>query len=101
MVYAVTMLAVYSFISGQPCFKLAFHHADLYAFNIGCYVIWATVAAIGYAVNYLKTHDAKILLLQIMKWTGIIWKSSLILTFWVKFSVWLSNFYMLCGCVIL
>ena len=56
---------------------------DLYAFNIGCYVIWATIAAIGYAIDYLKTHNAKILLMQIVKWTGIITKSSMLLSLWV------------------
>jgi E3 ubiquitin-protein ligase MARCH6 len=56
---------------------------DLYAFNIGCYVIWATIAAIGYAVDYLKTHNARILLMQIVKWTGIVTKSSMLLSLWV------------------
>eukprot|EP00249_Psilotum_nudum_P023521 c28905_g1_i3 orf=461-3532(+) len=56
---------------------------DLYAFNIGCYVIWATAAAIGYAVDYLNTHDLKVLVMQFLKWSAIVTKSFLLLSLWI------------------
>eukprot|EP00249_Psilotum_nudum_P023520 c28905_g1_i2 orf=77-3538(+) len=56
---------------------------DLYAFNIGCYVIWATAAAIGYAVDYLNTHNLKVLVMQFLKWAAIVTKSFVLLFLWI------------------
>lgn len=56
----------------------------MYAFNIGCYVLWAVAAAVRYAVDYLKTHDVKVLMLQILKWSAIVAKSTVLLTLWVR-----------------
>ncbi|MCO5559734.1 hypothetical protein L7F22_013336 [Adiantum nelumboides] len=74
--------AIFSSISRLPI-AYGVKCNDLYAFNIGCYVIWASVAAIGYAVDYLKTHNAKILVMQVLKWTAIVTKSSMLLSFWI------------------
>lgn len=74
--------AIFSSISRLPI-TYGVKCNDLYAFNIGCYVIWATVAVIGYAVDYLKTHNAKILVMQVLKWTAIVTKSSMLLSLWI------------------
>ncbi|CAK9208987.1 unnamed protein product [Sphagnum troendelagicum] len=55
---------------------------DLYAFNIGCYVLWATSAAVRYVVDYLRTHDLRVLLRQVLKWSSIIFKSVVLLSLW-------------------
>jgi E3 ubiquitin-protein ligase MARCH6 len=57
---------------------------DLYAFNIGCYVLWATTAAVRYVVDYLQTHDLRVLLRQVLKWSSIIFKSVVLLSLWVS-----------------
>jgi E3 ubiquitin-protein ligase MARCH6 len=57
---------------------------DLYAFNIGCYVLWATSAAVRYVVDYLRTHDLRVLLRQVLKWSSIIFKSVVLLSLWVR-----------------
>ncbi|BBN02416.1 E3 ubiquitin-protein ligase MARCH6 [Marchantia polymorpha subsp. ruderalis] len=56
---------------------------DLYAFNIGCYVLWATAAAVRYVVDYLRTHDVHVLLMQVLKWSAIVAKSFVLLTLWI------------------
>ncbi|KAL2642943.1 hypothetical protein R1flu_010530 [Riccia fluitans] len=56
---------------------------DLYAFNIGCYVLWATAAAVRYILNYLRTHDVHVLLMQVLKWSAIVGKSFVLLTLWI------------------
>nr|PNR39211.1 hypothetical protein PHYPA_019489 [Physcomitrium patens] len=56
---------------------------DLYAFNIGCYVLWATAAAIQYVVDYLRTHDIRVFLRQVVKWSSIVAKSFVLLSLWV------------------
>ncbi|KAJ7549201.1 hypothetical protein O6H91_07G045200 [Diphasiastrum complanatum] len=56
---------------------------DLYAFNIGCFVIWAVAAAIRYAVDYLKTHDISVLIMQVLKWSAIVVKSVCLLFLWI------------------
>ncbi|KAJ7294226.1 hypothetical protein O6H91_Y272000 [Diphasiastrum complanatum] len=56
---------------------------DLYAFNIGCYVIWAVGAAIKYAVDYLRTHNLRVLMMQVLKWSAIMVKSACLLFFWI------------------
>lgn len=60
--------------------------ADLYAFNIGCYIIWASVAGIRYSMDYIRTQRARVLLSQFGKWSGIVLKSSVLLTLWVCIS---------------
>lgn len=60
-----------------------FFVADLYAFNIGCYVLWATAAAVRYVVDYLRTHDIRVLLRQVLKWSAIVAKSFVLLSLWV------------------
>ncbi|KAL3696408.1 hypothetical protein R1sor_010484 [Riccia sorocarpa] len=56
---------------------------DLYAFNIGCYVLWATAAAIRYIIDYLRTHDVHVLLMQVLKWSAIVSKSCVLLALWI------------------
>jgi E3 ubiquitin-protein ligase MARCH6 len=56
---------------------------DLYAFNIGCYIIWAIVAGIGYAVDYLKSHNLKYLVNQVLMWFMIVVKSFVLLSLWI------------------
>ena len=57
--------------------------ADLYAFNIGCYMLWATAAAVQYVVDYLRTHDIRVFLRQVVKWSSIVAKSFVLLSLWV------------------
>ncbi|KAH7307266.1 hypothetical protein KP509_22G052000 [Ceratopteris richardii] len=73
---------IFSLISSLPI-AYGLKCNDLYAFNIGFYVLWATIAAIGYTADYLKTHNAKVLAMQILKWTVIVTKSSMLLSFWI------------------
>jgi hypothetical protein len=66
-------------------FDMAFSFvADLYAFNIGCYVLWATAAAVQYVVDYLRTHDIRVFLRQVVKWSSIVAKSFVLLSLWVR-----------------
>ncbi|XP_039127219.1 probable E3 ubiquitin ligase SUD1 [Dioscorea cayenensis subsp. rotundata] len=67
--------------------RLPFAHGikcnDLYAFNIGCYVIWTLATGIRYSIDYIRTRRAGILASQIWKWCGIIVKSSVLLSIWI------------------
>eukprot|EP01018_Ginkgo_biloba_P024620 Gb_37944 [translate_table: standard] len=56
---------------------------DLYAFNMGCYIIWAVVAGIGHVIEYLKAHNYRVLIMQFIKWSAIILKSCLLLSLWI------------------
>lgn len=56
---------------------------DLYAFNIGCYMMWATIVGIKYSVDYCKKHNIRILVTQVLKWTAIVTKSLVLLSLWV------------------
>ncbi|MQM13005.1 hypothetical protein Taro_045926 [Colocasia esculenta] len=56
---------------------------DLYAFNIGCYLMWAIVAGARYAIDYIQTRRTRVLLSQIYKWCAIILKSSALLSLWI------------------
>ncbi|GLJ18519.1 hypothetical protein SUGI_0329170 [Cryptomeria japonica] len=56
---------------------------DLYAFNIGCYIIWAVAAGVGYAVDYLRAHSFKVLLMNMIKWSLIVLKSCILLSLWI------------------
>uniref|UniRef100_A0A0D6QUN6 RING-type E3 ubiquitin transferase n=1 Tax=Araucaria cunninghamii TaxID=56994 RepID=A0A0D6QUN6_ARACU len=56
---------------------------DLYAFNIGCYTIWAAAAAVGYAIDYLREYNFKVLFMNLMKWSIIVLKSCILLSLWI------------------
>jgi len=56
---------------------------DLYAFNIGCYVIWAAAAGVGYLVDYLRVHSFRVLFMQFIKWSLIVLKSCILLSLWI------------------
>ncbi|XP_077253068.1 RING/U-box superfamily protein [Tasmannia lanceolata] len=56
---------------------------DLYAFNIGCYIIWTAVAGARYSIDYVKTRRAGDLVIQVWKWCAIVFKSSALLSLWI------------------
>lgn len=56
---------------------------DLYAFNIGCYIIWAAAAGVGYLVDYLRVHSFRVLFMQFIKWSIIVLKSCILLSLWI------------------
>ncbi|XP_038984119.1 probable E3 ubiquitin ligase SUD1 [Phoenix dactylifera] len=56
---------------------------DLFAFSIGCYIIWAVVAGARYSIEYIKTRRAHVLVSQILKWCAIVLKSSALLSIWI------------------
>ncbi|EHA8586342.1 putative E3 ubiquitin ligase SUD1 [Cocos nucifera] len=56
---------------------------DLFAFSIGCYIIWAVVAGTRYSIEYIKSQRAHILVSQIWKWCVIVLKSSALLSIWI------------------
>lgn len=71
---------------------------DLYAFNIGCYVFWATAAAVRYVIYYLRRHALGVLQRQILKWSAITAKSIVLLSLWVcLLHLLLSSYCCLCN----
>ncbi|CAL9749009.1 unnamed protein product [Musa acuminata subsp. burmannicoides] len=56
---------------------------DIFAFSIGCYIIWTIVAGTRYSIDYIRTHRVPVLLLQIWKWCAIVLKSSALLSIWI------------------
>eukprot|EP00897_Mesotaenium_endlicherianum_P009194 jgi/Mesen1/8302/ME000451S07505 len=56
---------------------------DVYAFGIGCYVLWGALAGVRYAAGYLRTHDVSVLAAQIFKWACIVAKSAALLSLWI------------------
>uniref|UniRef100_A0A2P2KHR2 RING-type E3 ubiquitin transferase n=1 Tax=Rhizophora mucronata TaxID=61149 RepID=A0A2P2KHR2_RHIMU len=56
---------------------------DLYAFIIGSYVIWTSLAGARYSIQHIRTKRAAVLCGQIWKWCGIVLKSSALLSIWV------------------
>ncbi|XP_042011168.1 probable E3 ubiquitin ligase SUD1 [Salvia splendens] len=56
---------------------------DLYAFVIGSYVIWTGLAGARYCIDLIRTKRTRVLLNQIWKWCGIIFKSSVLLSIWI------------------
>ncbi|KFK30037.1 hypothetical protein AALP_AA7G209300 [Arabis alpina] len=56
---------------------------DLYALVIGSYAFWATISGARYAIEYVKSKRTSVLLNQIWKWCGIVFKSSVLLGIWV------------------
>ncbi|XP_010531564.1 PREDICTED: probable E3 ubiquitin ligase SUD1 [Tarenaya hassleriana] len=56
---------------------------DLYAFVIGTYAIWTSVAGVRYAIEHIKSKRTSVLLNQIWKWCAIVFKSSALLSIWI------------------
>ncbi|OVA11245.1 zinc finger protein [Macleaya cordata] len=57
---------------------------DLYAFIIGSYTIWTFLAGVRYFMEHIKKGRAQILEFgQILKWFGIVLKSSALLLIWI------------------
>ncbi|GLU03229.1 hypothetical protein SLE2022_204370 [Rubroshorea leprosula] len=56
---------------------------DLYAFIIGSYVIWTAMAGARYSIEHIRTKRARVLINQIWKWSGIVFKSSVLLSIWI------------------
>ncbi|KAG7618352.1 Zinc finger RING-CH-type [Arabidopsis thaliana x Arabidopsis arenosa] len=56
---------------------------DLYAFVIGTYAFWTTISGARYAIEHVKSKRTSVLLNQIWKWCGIVFKSSVLLAIWV------------------
>lgn len=56
---------------------------DLYAFNIGFYIIWTVIAGARYSIEYVNSQRAGELFAQIWKWCGIVLKSSALLSLWI------------------
>ncbi|XP_020250505.1 probable E3 ubiquitin ligase SUD1 isoform X2 [Asparagus officinalis] len=56
---------------------------DLFAFSIGCYLIWSLLAGIRYSVGYIKTRRTGVLVSQVCKWCAIVVKSSALLSIWI------------------
>lgn len=65
-------------------FLRAVNLLDLYAFVIGSYVICTAVAGARYTNEYVKTRTTAQFLKHIWKWSGIVLKSSALLSIWVK-----------------
>ncbi|KAJ6803999.1 putative E3 ubiquitin ligase SUD1 [Iris pallida] len=56
---------------------------DLFAFSIGCYIIWAVLAGARYSMDYIKARRASVLVSHVWKWCTIVLKSSALLSIWV------------------
>ncbi|KAL6494705.1 putative E3 ubiquitin ligase sud1 [Orobanche gracilis] len=56
---------------------------DLYAFVIGSYVIWTALAGARYCADLIQTRRTRLLLNQIWKWCGIVFKSFVLLSIWI------------------
>ncbi|KAG0570423.1 hypothetical protein KC19_6G161200, partial [Ceratodon purpureus] len=56
---------------------------DIYAFNIGCYMLWATASTIKHMICYLQTHNLMIFLQQVFKWFTIGAKSMVLIFLWI------------------
>ncbi|KAF2541575.1 hypothetical protein F2Q68_00028917 [Brassica cretica] len=56
---------------------------DLYAFVIGTYAFWTAISGGRYAIEHVKSRRTSVLLNQIWKWCGIVFKSSVLLAIWV------------------
>lgn len=67
--------------------RLPFTHGikcnDLFAFSIGCYLIWTIMAGTSYSADYIRTRRASHLISKIWKWCAIILKSSALLSIWI------------------
>lgn len=67
----------------RSSFRLWRGIADIYAFSIGCYVLWAILSAARYAVYYLQTHDLRVFIRHALKWSAIAAKSVVLLSLWL------------------
>ncbi|CAN6826626.1 unnamed protein product [Brassica oleracea] len=56
---------------------------DLYAFVIGTYAFWIIISGTMYATEHLKSERTSVLLNQIWRWCGIVFKSSVLLAIWI------------------
>lgn len=56
---------------------------DLYAFVIGTYAFWTAISGGRYAIEHVRSRRTSVLLNQIWKWCGIVFKSSVLLAIWV------------------
>lgn len=74
--YAFASVTHLPFTQGTQC-------NDMYAFGIGCYMMWGTVAGARYVASYLRTHNARVLLEAIIKWIVILAKLAVLLTLWI------------------
>ncbi|XP_013624900.1 PREDICTED: probable E3 ubiquitin ligase SUD1 [Brassica oleracea var. oleracea] len=56
---------------------------DLYGFVIGTYAFWIIISGTMYATEHLKSERTSVLLNQIWRWCGIVFKSSVLLAIWI------------------
>ncbi|CAA7019946.1 unnamed protein product [Microthlaspi erraticum] len=56
---------------------------DLFAFFIGTYAFWTSISGARYAIEHVNSKRTSVLLNQIWKWCGIVFKSSVLLAIWV------------------
>ncbi|KAJ6751211.1 hypothetical protein OIU85_001707 [Salix viminalis] len=56
---------------------------DLYAFVIGSYVIWMTLAGARYLIEQIRTKRATVLFSQVWKWCSVVLKSLALLSIWI------------------
>ncbi|KAL5705651.1 RING-type E3 ubiquitin transferase [Ranunculus cassubicifolius] len=56
---------------------------DLYAFTIGVYAIWTSLAGTRYIIQQVRTRRAQILVNQMWKWSTIVFKCCALLSIWV------------------
>ncbi|XP_031479417.1 probable E3 ubiquitin ligase SUD1 [Nymphaea colorata] len=55
---------------------------DIYAFNIGCHLLGASIAGIRYSLGYLRTQRMEFLV-QVLKWCSVLLKSAALLSIWI------------------
>ncbi|KAF9623070.1 hypothetical protein IFM89_036206 [Coptis chinensis] len=56
---------------------------DMYAFIIGIYTIWTSLAGVRYIIEQVRTRRARILANQMWKWSSIVFKCSALLSIWI------------------
>ncbi|CAN7032345.1 unnamed protein product [Brassica rapa subsp. trilocularis] len=56
---------------------------DLYAFVIGTYAFWTTISGTMYAIEHSKSERTLVLLNQIWRWCGVVFKSSVLVAIWI------------------
>ncbi|CAG7898249.1 unnamed protein product [Brassica rapa] len=56
---------------------------DLYAFVIGTYAFWTTISGTMYAIEHSKSERTSVLLNQIWRWCGVVFKSSVLVAIWI------------------
>lgn len=69
-----------------------FSAVDIYAFNIGCHLLGASIAGIRYSFGYLRRRTVDVLVNQVLKWCAVLLKSFALLSIWVSsWQFWYSN----------